>query len=92
MLENARVLMDTTPADARTARARRSTALGRTIELRRLRLRESGGRYFADVVVAVTPGQAIVEGARRSRTRSRRRSAALPDTDVVVHLEPRARA
>ena len=29
------------------------SGLGDVIELRRLRLRESGGRYFADAVVAV---------------------------------------
>src|SRR5262249_16729610 len=60
--ENARVLMDTAPADAQARAEQAIHGLGDAIELRRLRLRESGGHYFADAVVAVPPGQAIVEG------------------------------
>src|SRR6185312_10335616 len=60
--ENANVLMDRTPAEAREAAERAIAELGADIELSRLRLRESAGRYFADVVVTVPPGQAVVEG------------------------------
>ena len=60
--ENANVLMDRTPAEARAAAERAIAELGADVELRRLRLRESAGRYFADVVVTVPPGQAVVEG------------------------------
>lgn len=63
--ENARVLMDTTPADVRARAEPAIKGLGEEVELRRLRLRESGGRYFADVVVGVPPGQALVERSRR---------------------------
>ena len=62
--ENANVLMDRTPAEAREAAERAIADLGADIELSRLRLRESAGRYFADVVVTVPPGQAVVEGHR----------------------------
>jgi cation diffusion facilitator family transporter len=55
--ENARVLMDTTPAEARSRAEAAISGLGDAVELRRLRLRESGGRYFADAVVGVPPGQ-----------------------------------
>lgn len=86
--ENARVLMDTTPADAQ-ARAEDAIAdLGDAIELRRLRVRESGGRYFADAVVAVPPGQAIVEGHGTAAAVEAAIRDALPESDVVVHLEP----
>jgi cation diffusion facilitator family transporter len=86
--ENARVLMDTTPADAQ-ARAEHAIAdLEGGIELRRLRVRESGGRYFADAVVAVPPGQAIVEGHGTADAVEAAVHDALPDSDVVVHLEP----
>lgn len=86
--ENARVLMDAAPADAR-ARAEQAINGLEGIELRRLRLRESGGHYFADAVVAVPPGQAIVEGHGTADAVEAAVGAALPDSDVVVHLEPR---
>ena len=61
--ENANVLMDRTPGrGARRPPSARSPRSARDIELSRLRLRESAGRYFADVVVTVPPGQAVVEG------------------------------
>ena len=60
--ENGRVLMDTAPVEASRRAWDAIDALGEGIELRRLRLRESGGRYFADAVVGVSPGQAVVEG------------------------------
>ena len=62
IFENARVLMDTTPAEAHARAYAAITDLGDDIDLRRLRVRESGGQYFADAVVAVPPGQAAVEG------------------------------
>ena len=62
IFENARVLMDTTPAEAHARAYAAISDLGDRVELRRLRVRESGGHYFADAVVAVPPGQAVVEG------------------------------
>jgi divalent metal cation (Fe/Co/Zn/Cd) transporter len=87
--ENARVLMDTAPADAQGSAEAAIRALGDDVDLRRLRLRESGGRFFADVVVGVPPGQAIVEGHSQADAIEEAVRRALPDTDVVVHLEPR---
>jgi cation diffusion facilitator family transporter len=87
--ENARVLMDTTPAAARAQAEAAISRLGDTIELRRLRLRESGGRYFADAVVGVPPGQALVESHSTADAVEAAVRNALPETDVVVHLEPR---
>jgi cation diffusion facilitator family transporter len=87
--ENGRVLMDTAPADARAIAEQAINDLGDGVELRRLRVRESGGRYFADAVVGVPPGQAIVEGHGTADAVEAAVRDALPDTDVVVHLEPR---
>jgi cation diffusion facilitator family transporter len=87
--ENANVLMDRTPAEAREAAERAIDALGGDIELSRLRLRESAGRYFADVVVAVPPGQAVVEGHQAANRIEDAVERALPGSDVVVHVEPR---
>jgi cation diffusion facilitator family transporter len=87
--ENANVLMDRTPAEAREAAERAIAHLAPDIELLRLRLRESAGRYFADVVVAVPPGQAVVEGHETANLIEAAIERALPGSDVVVHVEPR---
>jgi cation diffusion facilitator family transporter len=89
--ENANVLMDRTPTEAQAAA---ESAIGRIdddIELSRLRLRESAGRYFADVVVSVPPGQALVEGHRAADLVEGAVERALPGSDVIVHVEPRRR-
>ncbi len=89
--ENANVLMDRTPSEAREAAERAIADLGGDIELSRLRLRESAGRYFADVVVTVPPGQAVVEGHQAADRIESAVEDALPGSDVVVHVEPRRR-
>ncbi len=89
--ENARVLMDTTPAEARARAEAAISGLGDAVELRRLRVRESGGRYFADAVVGVPPGPAVVESHGTADAVEAAVREALPETDVVVHLEPRRR-
>lgn len=89
IIENARVLMDTTPAEAHARAHLAITDLDDDIELRRLRVRESGGRYLADAVVSVPPGQAAVAGHGIADRIEAAVRAALPDSDVLVHLEPR---
>jgi cation diffusion facilitator family transporter len=86
--ENARVLMDTTPAEAQAEAEAAIRGLDGDIELRQLRLRESGGQYFADATIGAAPDQALVashHAADRVEAAVRR---ALPDADVVVHVEP----
>ncbi len=94
IVENARVLMDTMPAEAhaRAHQAITELELDEDIELRRLRVRESGGRYFADAVVSVPPGQPAIAGHGTADRIEAAVRAALPDSDVVVHLEPRRHA
>ncbi len=91
ILENAQVLMDTAPMAAQAIARDAIVALGPEIELERLRLRESAGRYFADVVVAVPPGRAVVEGHAAADEVEQAVERALPNSDVVVHVEPRRR-
>lgn len=91
ILENAQVLMDTSPEGAQAIARSAIVALGPEIELERLRLRESAGRYFADVVVAVPPGRAVVEGHAAADEVEQAIERALPNSDVVVHVEPRRR-
>ncbi|MGB0096414.1 MAG: cation diffusion facilitator family transporter [Solirubrobacteraceae bacterium] len=89
IVENARVLMDTTPAEAHARAHAAISDLRDDIDLRRLRVRESGGHYFADAVVTVPPGQAVVEGQSIADHIEAAVRRTLPDIDVVVHLEPR---
>jgi cation diffusion facilitator family transporter len=89
VVENSRVLMDTMPAEAHARAYAAISELSDDIELRRLRVRESGGHYFAEAVVAVRPGQAVVEGQGTADHIEAAVRRALPDSDVVVHLEPR---
>jgi cation diffusion facilitator family transporter len=91
VLDNARVLMDRAPEDARTSAREAIAALEPDVELQRLRLRESGGRYFADVVVAVTPGAAVAAAHALADSVEEAIQAVLPASDVVVHVEPRRR-
>jgi cation diffusion facilitator family transporter len=89
--ENARVLMDTAPAGAEESAREAIDALSPDIELQRLRVRESGGRYFADVVVSVPPGRAVAAGHAAADQVERAVGEALPNSDVVVHVEPQRR-
>ncbi len=89
IFENARVLMDTTPAEAHARAYAAISELGDHVELRRLRVRESGGHYFADAVVTVPPGQAAIEGQEMSEEIEAAVLRSLPDSEIVVHLEPR---
>jgi cation diffusion facilitator family transporter len=91
IVDNAQVLMDTTPARAQAKARDAVAALGPDVELDRLRLRESGGRYFADVVVAIPPGQAVVAAHTTANAVEQAIELVLPDSDVVVHVEPRLR-
>ena len=88
MRRNVDVLMDRAPADAaRTAQA----AIARiepAVELRRLRMRQAAGRYFADVVIGVEAGAAVGQGHAAADAVERAVQAALPEADVVVHVEP----
>jgi len=87
--ENARVLMDTTPAEAQADAEAAISDLPDDVELRQLRVRESGGQYFADATIGAAPDQALVAShgvADRVEAAVRQ---ALPDSDVVVHVEPR---
>jgi cation diffusion facilitator family transporter len=89
IFENAQVLLDTAPPAAEAVAREAIVALGPDIELDRLRVRESAGRYFADVVVAVPPGRAVIEGHAAADEVEYAVEQALPNSDVVVHVEPR---
>ena len=85
---NIDVLMDTTPDEAHEAAREAIAGVDPPVELRRLRLRSSAGRHFADVVIGVPPGAAVGQGHAADRV-ERAVQDALPESDVVVHVEPR---
>lgn len=92
MKVNADVLMDRAPADAvRRARAA-IDAMMPAVELRRLRMRQAGGRQFADVVIAVPAGAGVGQGHAAADAVEAAVEGALPNADVVVHVEPVADA
>src|SRR5262245_8442475 len=86
---NVDVLMDRSPEDD-SRRARAAIArLDPPVELRRLRLRRAGAERFADVVIGVAPGAAIGQGHAAADRVEDALHDALPEIDVVVHVEPR---
>ena len=91
IFENGQILMDSAPADAQAAARDAIASLSPGIELDRLRLRESGGRVFADVVVAIPPGRAVIEGHAAADDVEHAIEQVLPHSDVVVHVEPQRR-
>lgn len=85
---NVDVLMDRAPADAVAAAHAAIARLEPPVTVRRLRLRQAGGRSFADVVIGVSPGAAVGQGHAAADRVEDAVHRALPGSDVVVHVEP----
>ncbi|MCZ7588841.1 MAG: cation-efflux pump [Gaiella sp.] len=88
---NVDVLMDRAPADAVDAAREAINRLEPPVAVRRLRLRQAGGRTFADVVIGVSPGAAVGQGHAVADRVEAAVQRALPESDVVVHVEPTGR-
>jgi divalent metal cation (Fe/Co/Zn/Cd) transporter len=84
---NVDVLMDSVPDEVEDA-ARGAIASVGGVELRRLRMRQAGGRQFADVVIGVPAGAAVGQGHAAADAVEAAVQSALPASDVVVHVEP----
>ena len=84
---NVDVLMDRVSEEAEDA-ARRAIEDVPDVELRRLRMRESGGRHFADVVIGVAAGAGVGQGHAAADAVEEAVQTAVPRSDVVVHVEP----
>ena len=80
--------MDRVPADAEEAARLAIEDIRPTVELRRLRMRQAAGRYFADVVIGVSVDAAVGQGHAAADAVERAVQSALPEADVVVHVEP----
>ena len=51
-------------------------------------MRQAGGRQFADVVIGVSPAAAVGQGHAAADAVEAAVEGALPNADVVVHVEP----
>ncbi len=90
MRRNVDVLMDRAPAGAEDAARQAIAALRPAVQLRRLRLRQAAGRHFADVVIGVPAGAAVGQGHAAADLVEDALERALPEADVVVHVEPQS--
>ena len=88
MRRNVDVLMDRVPTDAELAARSAIAGIEPTVQLRRLRMRQAGGRVFADVVIGVSYDAAVGQGHATADAVERALESALPEADVVVHVEP----
>ena len=88
MKRNVDVLMDRAPADAEEAARAAIAGIEPAVSLQRLRMRQAGGRQFADVVIGVPPGAAVGQGHAAADQVEEALEAVLPGSDVVVHVEP----
>src|SRR5579862_5538199 len=88
MRGNVDVLMDRVPADAESAARAAIARIEPPVELRRLRMRQAAGRVFADVVIGVFHDAAVGQGHAAADAVERALESALPEADVVVHVEP----
>ena len=88
MRRNVDVLMDRVPADAERAARTAIARLRPAVQLRRLRMRQAGSRHFADVVIGVSPDAAVGQGHAAADAVEEAVHRALPNSDVVVHVEP----
>ena len=86
--DNVQVLMDVAPEAADRAATRAVTNLDLPVTLRRLRIRRSAGAYLADVVIGVSATDHVSQGHALADEVERAVEAALPGSDVVVHVEP----
>ncbi len=85
---NVDVLMDRAPADAEAAAVAAIEQIGPAVQLRRLRMRQAGAKQFADVVIGVPPTAGVGQGHAAADAVEEAVGRALPNSDVVVHVEP----
>jgi cation diffusion facilitator family transporter len=82
------VLMDRASHDAEEQIRAALDSLDQPLELRRLRVRHAGGRYFADLVIAVPPDAGVLQAHALADAVEEHVGRALGQADVVVHVEP----
>ena len=82
------VLMDRAVADADDRIRAALTQAGEQVELRRVRVRQAGGRNFVDLVVGVPMDAGLTQAHSVADRVEELVERALGGADVVVHVEP----
>jgi len=88
MRRNVDVLMDRAPTAAEQAALQAIEEISPPVHLSRLRMRQAAGRHFADVVIGVEPDAVVGQGHAAADAVEHAVQNALPEADVVVHVEP----
>jgi cation diffusion facilitator family transporter len=88
MRRNVDVLMDRAPASALEAAQAAIEGIEPRVALRRLRMRQAAGHHFADVVIGVPAEAAVGQGHAAADAVEDAVARAVPEADVVVHVEP----
>jgi cation diffusion facilitator family transporter len=86
---NVDVLMDRSPEEADLVVRGAIAEAEPTIDVERVRVREAAGRHFVEVTVGVKADAALGQGHAVADAVEEAVHDALPDSDVVVHVEPR---
>jgi len=86
--DSVHVLMDRAPEEARGIIDGALAALDGRVQVRRVRTRHAAGRNFVDLVVGIAPDAGITQAHATADEIERTVTGALPDTDVLVHVEP----
>ncbi|CAB4932084.1 unannotated protein [freshwater metagenome] len=87
MRESVGVLMDRSSEETQEIARAAIERAEPTVDLRRLRVRETGGRAFVDAVLAVSPDAAVGQGHAVADNVERALEEALPRSDVTIHIE-----
>jgi cation diffusion facilitator family transporter len=84
-------LLDVAPRGLQGKISAAAEGIEGVLSVERVRLRRAGQRYFVDVTISV-PRTTSIEQAHATSDRVERRIEEIVPSDVVVHMEPRARA
>jgi divalent metal cation (Fe/Co/Zn/Cd) transporter len=82
------VLMDRAPAESIAAIQGALAQIDGGVQIRRVRTRHAAGRHFVDLVVGVSPDAGVAQAHATADEIERTVRRALPNTDVLVHVEP----
>jgi cation diffusion facilitator family transporter len=90
--KNANILIDRSPRTAADTVRKAIDELDPPVDLKQLRVREGGGRYYAEVVIGISPEAAVGEGHAAADQIERVLEGMLHGGEVVVHVEPESEA
>ncbi len=87
-LRSTHVLLDRAPTGMEETIREALRSLPQVLEIRKLRVRDSGTQMFVDVTIAVDGEMTLNESHNVADTTERRIESIIPKVDVVVHVEP----